>query len=165
MSLRRTKYKRLRHQITICCVRGYWDRDFRWYLHHFQSGSFQSVKHKYITLHQPDICTNDLTDACKDLPGTLIENFNYPYFRIFVAEVWKNEQLKFTINVNDKKWLFYHQNFIFEIFYPKFQFSGIFGIFFSVFANFCQTVLDLKYVIAIWGRVWGSRGSILLCGR
>ena len=31
---------------------------------------------------------------------TLIENFNCPYFRIFVAEVWKNEQLKFTIFKN-----------------------------------------------------------------
>ena len=82
---------------------------------------------------------------------TLIENFNCSYFRIFVAEVWKNEQLEFTINVNNKKWLFYHQNFIFELSYQKFRFSVIFGNFFFRFCLFlcpkkCQTVLDLKYV-------------------
>ena len=53
-----------------------------------------------------------------------------------MAEVGKNEDLMFTINVNNKKWLLYHQNFIFELSYQKFQFSVIFMIFFSVFANF-----------------------------
>ena len=35
--------------------------------------------------------------------------FNCSYFRIFMAEVWKNEQLKFAINVNNKKWLSNYQ--------------------------------------------------------
>ena len=74
---------------------------------------------------------------------TLIENFNYPYFRIFVAEVWKNEQLKFTINVNNKKWLFCHQKFIFDVIFTKVQFSVIFGIFFSVFAYFLDPNLGV----------------------
>ena len=40
---------------------------------------------------------------------TLIVNFKCSYFEIFVAEVWKNELLKFTINVYNKKWLICRQ--------------------------------------------------------
>ena len=65
-----------------------------------------------------------------------------------MAEVWKNEQLKFTINVNNKKWLLYHQNFIFELIYKKFQFLVIFGNFFSGFAFFYA----LKSVKQFW--IW-----------
>ena len=79
---------------------------------------------------------------------TLIVNFNCSYFGIFVAEVWKNEQLKFTINVYNKKWLICCQNFIFDVILQKFQFSVIFGIFFSVFANFYA----LKSVKQFW--IW-----------
>ena len=78
----------------------------------------------------------------------LIVNFNCSYFGIFVAEVWKNEQLKFTINVYNKKWLICRQNFIFDVIFQKFQFSVIFGIFFSVFANFYA----LKSVKQFW--IW-----------
>jgi hypothetical protein len=60
----------------------------------------------------------------------------------------KYEQLKFPIKVIDKKRLICRQNFIFDLFYPKFQFSVIFGIFFSVFANFYA----LKSVKQFW--IW-----------
>ena len=58
-------------------------------------------------------------------------------FLITITKDWKNEQLKFTINVYNKKWLISRQNFIFDVIFQKFQFSVIFRIFFSVFANFC----------------------------
>ena len=35
-------------------------------------------------------------------------------YEVFVQEVSKNEQLKFTINVNYKKWLFYYQKILFD---------------------------------------------------
>ena len=54
-----------------------------------------------------------------------------------MAEVWKNEQLKFDINFYNKKWLICRQNFIFDVIFQKLQFSVIFRIFFFlVFANF-----------------------------
>ena len=34
--------------------------------------------------------------------------------KVLATKIPKYEQLKFTINVNDKKLLFYHQNFIFD---------------------------------------------------
>ena len=71
---------------------------------------------------------------------------NCSYVRIFMAELWKNEQLEFTINVNNKKWLFHHQKKIFQAILTKIQFSVIFGNFFSVFAYF----FALKSV----GRFW-----------
>jgi hypothetical protein len=42
-----------------------------------------------------------------------------------MSEVSKNEQLKFTISVNNKKWLFYHQKLLFNLIFKKFQFSLI----------------------------------------
>ena len=44
-----------------------------------------------------------------------------------MAEVWKNEQLKFTINVNNKKWLFHDQKKFFDVIFTKIQFLMIFG--------------------------------------
>ena len=35
-------------------------------------------------------------------------------YEFFVQEVSKNEQLKFTFNVNYKKWLFYYQKILFD---------------------------------------------------
>ena len=68
------------------------------------------------------------------------------FFQTWTTKIPKYEQFKFTINVNDKKWLICRQNFIFDLFYQKFQFSVIFGIFFSVFANFYA----LKSVKQFW---------------
>ena len=75
---------------------------------------------------------------------TLIVYFNCSYSGIFVAEVWKNEQLKFTINVYNKKWLICCQKIFFDVIFQKFQFSIIFGI----FANFYA----LKSVKQFW--IW-----------
>ena len=72
----------------------------------------------------------------KGLSMTLIVNFDCSYFEIIVGEVWKNEQLKFTINVKNKKWLFYPQKFVFDLIYKDFQFFVIFGKKISDFANF-----------------------------
>ena len=42
-------------------------------------------------------------------------------------KILKYEQLKFTINVNNKKWLFHDQKNIFDVIFTKIQFSMIFG--------------------------------------
>ena len=42
-------------------------------------------------------------------------------------KILKYEQLKFTINVNNKKWLFHDQKKIFDVIFTKNQFSMIFG--------------------------------------
>ena len=67
---------------------------------------------------------------------TLIVNSNCSFFQTSATKILKYEQLKFSINVNNKKWLFHHQKFIFVVIFTKIQFSVIFGNFFSVFAYF-----------------------------
>ena len=47
------------------------------------------------------------------LASTFFHNIKKMKYGIFVSEVSKNEQSKFTINVNNKKWLlFYYQKII-----------------------------------------------------
>ena len=48
-------------------------------------------------------CIHSIDINCK------LQFFN---FGTFASEVSKNEQLQFTINVNNKKWLFYYQKII-----------------------------------------------------
>jgi hypothetical protein len=43
----------------------------------------------------------------------LIVNFICSFFETSDSKIPKYEQLKFTINVNNKKWLFYYQKIIF----------------------------------------------------
>ena len=71
---------------------------------------------------------------------------NCLFFQTSAMKILKYEQLKFTINVNNKKWLFHDQKKIFDVISTKIQFSMIFGKKTSVFANF----FALKSV----GRFW-----------
>jgi hypothetical protein len=48
------------------------------------------------------------------------------FFQTTATKIPKYEQLKFTINVNNKKWLFYHQKQFFDLIFKKFQFLPIF---------------------------------------
>ena len=59
---------------------------------------------------------------------TLIVNSNCSFFQTSATKILKYEQLKFSINVNNKKLLFHRQKFIFDVIYTKIQFSVIFGI-------------------------------------
>ena len=61
-------------------------------------------------------------------------------------KILKYEQLKFTINVDNKKWLFNHQKFNYDLIFKKTQFSVIFGKKISVFADF----FALKSVKQFW---------------
>ena len=67
---------------------------------------------------------------------TLIVNFNCSFFQTSAMKILKYEQLKFTINVNNKKWLFHDQKNFFDVIFTKIQFSMIFGKKNSVFAIF-----------------------------
>ena len=66
---------------------------------------------------------------------TLIVNCNRSFFQTSATKILKYEQLKFSINVNNKKWLFHHQK-KFQAILTKIQFSVIFGKFFSVLHDY-----------------------------
>ena len=61
-------------------------------------------------------------------------------------KILKYEQLKFTINVNNKKWLFHDQKKFLDVIFTKIQFLMIFGKKNLVFANF----FALKSVRRFW---------------
>ena len=82
-----------------------------------------------------------LTDDCLD------SNFT-DQFSLLVVHF-----SEFTININDKKWLFHDQKSFFDVIFTKIQFSVIFGIFFSVFAYF----FALKSVGRFW--IWNMSNN------
>ena len=86
---------------------------------------------------------------------TLIVNSNCSFFQTSATKILKYEQLKFSINVNNKKLLFHRQKFIFDVIFTKIQFLMIFGKKNSVFANF----FALKSVELSLIHIWRCRRS------
>ena len=82
-----------------------------------------------------------------------IVNFNCSFFQTSAMKILKYEQLKFTINVNNKKWLFHDQKNFSDVICTKIQFSMIFGRKNSVFANF----FALKSVGRFW--IWNMSNN------